>query len=396
VNEPTETDYPGRQPLSTNHIELQKRSSIPRLCYAASHIAVNDSYLKVDHSVTSPGTPEALMEHIDWRSTRRLRRRLLDQGFGIAEAMDTAQRFSIGWPIAKRLIEETSNLIDGRPFTAGASYDNIDSRIRRTVIVDAIVEQSKFIQSVGGMPVILPVPWLCETNATPSKYIDFYTDILRELDGPVILHWLGPSFASNLQGYFPDNTAIQILRLHPEKLRGIKVSLLNPEMEIQLRNELLESAQVVFTGDDFNFPELIWGNGPGQSDSTRVGEFSIRIGRFSHALLGILDIVAEPVSRAMSHLVQNDRAQYNAIMGSCERLSRHIFSTPTKFYKSGLAFVSGIANWQPNPMLLNHEEHERPKSYYRECARLAVDAGLVEEQAAKTKLAQFEPFLPST
>lgn len=378
-----------------NSDNLLNQNILPRLCFAASHIAVKDSYLESEHSVANPGSSDEFIEHIDWISTGLLRQRLLDRGFGVAEAMDTAQRFSIGWLVAKRLIEETATITKGRPLVAGASYDNIVTPVCRTTIIDAIIEQSQFIQSVEGIPVILPVSWLCETNATPSEYIDFYSDILNELDGPILLHWLGPDFAPNLKGYFPGNTALQIMRLYPDTLRGIKVSLLDPAAEIELRNNLLETSQVVFTGDDFNFPALIWGDDTYQSGSTTVGEYEIQFGQFSHALLGILDIIAEPVSRALSYLTLHDREAYNAIMVPCEQLSRHIFTNPTNFYKSGLAFVSWLADWQSNPMLLNHEEFERPDSYYRDCAALAVKAGLVEPHIAKSNLAQLNMFFPS-
>ena len=169
-----------------------------RLAYAAAHVIMRDSYAKVESR-----DQEHLIEFIDWDATMNFRRHLASHGFGIAEAMDTAQRFEIGWPAAKRLIEETGGLDLETGFCAGASTDQREKIESTTDLIDAVCEQIEFIRTCGGIPVILPMPSLSLNKSSADTYIETYRVIIDQSRGPLFVHWLGEMFLPSLRGYFP-------------------------------------------------------------------------------------------------------------------------------------------------------------------------------------------------
>src|SRR5690349_4841721 len=66
-----------------------------RKVFAAAHVA----------AAAGPNGTEV----IDWESTIRFREHLWAHGFGVAEAMDTAQRgMGLSWPQARELIARTA------------------------------------------------------------------------------------------------------------------------------------------------------------------------------------------------------------------------------------------------------------------------------------------------
>jgi hypothetical protein len=257
-------------------------------------------------------------------------------------------------------------------------------------LVDGVVHQVRFIQQAGGWPMILPMPWLTLNGATEDQYVDVYGSVLRQVEGPVFLHWLGEMFLPVLKGYFPGRSFERILALDPAKVRGCKLSLLDDAMELRVRRELLPRDQVVLTGDDFHFGRLILGGDPQGPAPTRppvverhvtIGNRRVAVGDFSHALLGILDGIAIPAGLALRHLARGDARRFLDIMTPCEALGRHVFCAPTQHYKAGLAFLSWLNGLQSNPMLVNREDRCRDAAHYTECAQLSVACGALGDIA---------------
>ena len=156
-------------------------------------------------------------------------------------------------------------------------------------MVDGVVHQARFIQGCGGVPILLPLAWLTRERAEEQHYVEVYRAIVEQLDGPLLVHWLGPMFAAELEGYFPGASFSTVMALDPEKVRGAKLSLLDADLELRVRRELGERDQVVLTGDDLNFVDLIEGE-PGETrDGLEFDGGALPLGEFSHALLGVFD-----------------------------------------------------------------------------------------------------------
>ena len=361
-----------------------------RLCYGALHVVMREDYRGLGHSLAAPGAAAEIEAHVDWSSTMQLRRDLDQDGCGVAEAMDTAQRFFLGWPAARRLIAETGALGLANGFCAGAGTDHLQRIERHRDLVDAVVEQCAYITSHGGVPVVLPMPWLCEQGADEREFVDVYEAIIREVRGPILLHWLGPMFLPSLEGYFPGRSFEKVMAIDPAKVRGCKLSLLDRVFEERVRKRLLASEQLVLTGDDFHFGGLMLGDGRAPSRTTWVGEREVAFGDFSHALLGILDATARPTTAALGRLRAGDVDGFTAAMARCEALGQHVFCAPTQHYKAGLAFLAWLNGQQDNSLLVNREDLARDRAHYLRCAELARAAGCVRDEATfAARLAEF-------
>ena len=353
-----------------------------RLVFAAAHVVMLKEYAGAPHSPQQPGSPAEIAAWIDWDATQALRVRLDTLGLGVAEAMDTAQRFAIGWPSARRLIESTGKLELANGFIAGASYDNLEAVSNRGELVDAVAFQVECIQDAGGIAMILPLPWLVEESVDEAGYVEVYRAIIGQVGGPLFVHWLGEVFHPGLAGYFPGDSVGEGMALAPDRVRGAKLSLLDPKREQRWRRELLPRDQIILTGDDLNFARLILG---GDSEAapieghTDIGGRRVSLGDFSHGLLGILDAIAEPAGLAFDLLARGDAQSYLDLMLPCEELSRHVFAAPTLHYKAGLAFLAWLNGLQSNPMLANHEERTRDREHYLRAAELAAAAGALND-----------------
>lgn len=352
-----------------------------RLAYAAAHVVVRDDYADSGHSLDQPAPHDEICDWIDWDQTMAARRWLGVHGFGVAEAMDTAQRFMIGWTAAQRLIQETSALNLPRGFVAGASTDHTTVSTR-TQLIDAVAHQCDVITKARGIPVILPMAWLCQYHATEAEYVSLYRDLFNQIDGPVLLHWLGPMFVPELEGYFPGDSFESIMKLDPAKARGAKLSMLDEELEVRLRRGMLARDQIMLTGDDFNFAPLIAGEDSHEpTKAVTLGEQPVQIGHFSHALLGIFDAIAAPGGLALRHLASGDTDTFTRIMAPCQELSRIIFEAPTRHYKAGLALLAHLDRRQSNPMLLNREDLGRNAGHYQRVIIAATRAGVFADAA---------------
>ncbi|MFQ5503422.1 MAG: DUF993 family protein [Planctomycetota bacterium] len=364
-----------------------------RLTYAAARVVMQEDYRKLAHSESRAGDAAEILESIDWEATLAQRRRLDALGFGIAEAMDTAQRFSLGWPAAVELIRRTGALGPKQGFIAGAAADHLPELRSRSELIDAVAHQAGIIQEHGGTVLLLPMPWLCEHEASEAEYVEVYRAILEQLEGPLFLHWLGEGFLGRLRGYFPGESFRRILALDPQKLRGAKLSLLEPAFEAGLRREMLEREQILLSGDDLHFAALLLGGDPASPElapalaQTMLGGRKIPLGDFSHALLGILDGIAEPAALALDFLSRGDAARFLELMRPLEALGRQVFAPPTRHYKAGLAFLAWLNGLQDNFMLVNHEEESRDVGYYSRTAELAAAAGaLTDAELARERL----------
>jgi hypothetical protein len=358
-----------------------------RLAYAAAHVILRDDYATREDAPDRPGPPEALAAHVDWEATIAFRRHLAGLGLGIAEAMDTAQRFELGWPAAERLIRETGRLAPPAGFVAGAGTDHLERVRGPDDLVAGLVHQARVIAAAGGIPVVLPRPWLSERRRDADAYLEVYAAIIAALEGPLFIHWLGPMFLPSLEGYFPGDSFERVMAIDPGKVRGAKLSLLDADREIALRRRLLEHDQVMLTGDDLHFASLIEGADPTVLRRTRVGDRDVALGDFSHALLGILDGIAAPAATALRCLDAGRTEDFRRIMDPAEALSRIVFEPPTSAYKVGLAFIAWLNGHQTNPMLVNHLERERNRDHLTRLVAATAGAGaLTDARCAAERL----------
>lgn len=370
-----------------------------RIAYAAAHVVMRPEYARLPHASATPGDPATIAAHVDLDATLAVRRRLDALGFGIAEAMDTAQRFEIGWPLASRLIETCGRAQLAQGFVAGASADHVPPPREPAALAAAVAEQCARIRSAGGTPVILPMPALVAWGVDARVYVDVYRRIVEATEGPLLVHWLGPMFLAALQGYFPGDSFDAVMDLAPTRIIGCKLSLLDDAFELRVRRRLLPRGQLVLTGDDFHFGTLMLGDplqgGPLQGDPLQgdplqggsvQGRASwngrdVAFGDFSHALLGILLGCARPASLALRLLAQGEVDRARAILARCERLGQHVFEAPTSAYKAGLALIAWLDGWQDVFLLPNHAQRARSVDHHLRTAQLAAAAGVFRDAA---------------
>jgi hypothetical protein len=149
---------------------------------------------------------------------------------------------------------------------------------------------------------------------------------------------------------------------HAERVDGIKVSLLDKEREVALRRALPDGVRL-YTGDDFNYPELILGDAHG----------------FSDALLGIFDGIARPAAAALARLDAGDTEGYLAAMNPTVPLARHIFAAPTYHYKTGLAFLSWLNGRQSHFRMVGDQQNARDAAHLTTLFVLADEAGVLAD-----------------
>jgi hypothetical protein len=347
-----------------------------RLAFAAAHVVMSSSYAAIDHAPDRPGDGSAIASHIDWDATLDVRHHLASHGLGIAEAMDTAQRFELGWPVARELIRRTGEA--ALDFVAGAGYDHRDNVGTTSALIDAVVEQVHEIQRAGGKAVLLPMPLLTALGADEQAVVDVYTTIIDQCEGPLIVHWLGEVFLPAMKGYFPGESFLRVMRHDPDTVRAAKLSLLDADRERQLRRELAKHDQLMLTGDDFNFGTLM-------TDSFHVermvpfGKDDVPLGDFSHALLGIFDGMPAVAGLALRALAAERHEDAAVLLRQSEALGRMIFQQPTYLYKCGLAFLAWVNGVQDVFDLPNHLQRARDRNWYADVLRTASDCGAITD-----------------
>ena len=334
-----------------------------RQAYAAAHV-VSDPFA----DRTPWGTAA-----IDWDATLAFRHHLWSLGFSIAEAMDTAQRgMGVSWDQAAELIRRSvaeSKTVPGAGIACGAGTDHLDPAQARSLddVIAAYETQFEVVESCGGSAILMASRALARLARSADDYSTVYGRILGQARQPVILHWLGDMFDPQLAGYwgsdrFEDTleTVLSIIDAHKGKVAGIKISLLEADKEIALRNRLPESV-VCFTGDDFNYAEMIEGDAKGHS----------------HALLGIFDAIAPNASNALAALARDDIAAFRTILAPTVPLSRKIFEAPTQYYKAGIVFLAWLNGHQSHFTMPAGMQSARGIVHYSEIFRLADQAGVL-------------------
>ncbi|MES0883846.1 dihydrodipicolinate synthase family protein [Roseibium sp. SCP14] len=343
------------------------RVPLTRTAFAAAHV-VSDPIAERDPWVGSPA--------VDWDNTLRFRHWLWDQGLGLAEAMDTAQRMmGVDWPTAKELIERTMREAKAHPLKprvacgAGTDQKELSDLKTNEDILAAYTEQMEAIEAAGGQVIIMASRAFPSINAGPEDYAEVYRKLLRQAAAPVILHWLGDMFDPALTGYWgsqdvgaASDAVLAIIEEHKDKVDGIKISLLDQAYEEQFRARLPEGVRL-YTGDDFNYADLIEGDGK----------------HYSHALLGAFAAIAPVASQALEALSEGDHDTYHALFAPTVPLSREIFKAPTRFYKAGIAFLAWLNGAQSHFIMPGGFQSSREITHYSEVFRLADKARLLSK-----------------
>jgi len=342
--------------------------SFNRIVYSAAHV-VSNPLAAADPWLTTP---------LDWEATISYRRYLWSLGFGVAEAMDTAQRgMGLDWPTSLELIERTLSAAKDYPnalVASGCGTDHLEVDQVKSVddVIRAYEHQMEAIEALGGKLIIMASRALVKVAKSPDDYEKVYARIISQAKQPVILHWLGDMFDPALNGYWghqdldkATQTALDIINAYNTKVDGIKVSLLDKHREINMRRRLPKGVRM-YTGDDFNYPELIAGDGIGTET----------VHQQSDALLGIFDAIAPTASHALSQLALGNSAAFMQTLEPTLALSRHIFQAPTRFYKTGVVFMAWLNGHQSHFSMVGGQQSARSVQHLCDLFVLADKAGL--------------------
>lgn len=317
---------------------------------------------------------------VDWDKTIAFREHIWDLGLGVAEAMDTAQRgMGLDWPTSLELITRSVAAAKHRNALvfSGAGTDHLAVEDARSLddVIRAYEEQISAVEKVGGRIILMASRALTKLGRSADDYAKVYDRVLSQVREPVIIHWLGDIFDPVLTGYWGTkdldramDIAIAIINGNAAKVDGVKVSLLDKQREIDMRRRLDKRIKM-YTGDDFNYAELIAGDEHG----------------FSHALLGIFDAIAPAASYALSRLAAGDEAGFHDVLGPTVPLSRHIFKAPTRFYKTGVVFMAYLNGHQDHFTMVGGQESARSMLHLAELFRLADQAGLLANPELATR-----------
>jgi hypothetical protein len=362
-------------PRADGSLEIYRLSGAPitrpqtvpvfnRIAYAAAHV-VSDPLRDLDPW----GRPA-----IDWERTMAFRHHLWALGFKIAEAMDTSQRsMGLDWAGAQELIHRSlaeARTVPGADLACGAGTDHLSPNDTRSLddVIRAYETQIGFVEKEGGRSIMMASRALARISTSPDDYRKVYGHTLRQTKDKVVLHWLGDMFDPQLKGYwgsekFEDalDTVLSIIEENKAKVEGIKISLLDNACEVALRNRLPDGV-LCFTGDDFNYAELIEGDGR----------------KYSHALLGIFDAVAPSASKALASLASGDVATFRAVIEPTVPLSRKIFEAPTQYYKAGVVFLAWLNGHQRHFTMPAGMQSARGVLHYADIFRLADKANVLD------------------
>jgi len=356
-----------------------KGAAFNRIAYSAAHV-VADPLAAID---------PWLQCAVDWDATIAYRQRLWSLGLGVAEAMDTAQRgMGLDWPtsleLVRRSLDAARDFGPGALVASGCGTDHLALDEVKSVddVIRGYEEQMEAIEKLGGKLIVMASRALARVARGPADYERVYGRILAQARQPVILHWLGEMFDPALAGYWGTrdvdaamDTALAVIAAHPDKVDGIKISLLDKDKEIAMRRRLPATGGPdgrgvrMYTGDDFNYAELIAGDGFGAEPTHGK----------SDALLGIFDAIAPAASAALAALAAGDTARFHAILGPTVPLSRHIFAAPTRFYKTGVVFMAWLNGHQGHFTMVGGQQSTRSLPHLAELLRLADQADLLEQ-----------------
>jgi hypothetical protein len=334
-----------------------------RVAYAAAHVVADPTADNV------PGAPAA----IDWDTTLAFRHHLWRHGFGVAEAMDTAQRgMGLDYPATRELIRRTAveAAAIGARLVAGVGTDQLPAGPATLSQVSAAYErQLEDVLSTGATPVLMCSRQLAAATTAAEDYLKVYSGLIDQCTGPVLLHWLGDMFDPLLAGYWGSGdldeaarTVLALVHAHADRVDGIKVSLLDQAREVALRR-LLPTGVRLYTGDDFHYPQLIRGDEQGHSD----------------ALLGIFAAIAVPASAALAALDAGDLSRYDELFAPTVALARHVFAPPTSSYKTGIVFLAWLCGHQDHFTMVGGLQSHRSARHLATLLVLADRAGVLPD-----------------
>ncbi|WP_275784466.1 dihydrodipicolinate synthase family protein [Pararhizobium gei] len=355
------------EPYRLTGSPIARPSATPRfnrIAYAAAHV-VSDPL----RDVTPWGQPA-----IDWDTTLAFRHHLWSLGFRIAEAMDTAQRgMGVDWAGAQELIRRSlveARTVAGADLACGAGTDHLAPADAKSLddVIKAYETQIGYVEKCGGRAIMMASRALARIATSPDDYRHVYGHILRQTRDKVVLHWLGDMFDPQLKSYWGSEdfetalaTVLSIIEDNRSKVEGIKISLLDNACEVALRNRLTDGV-LCFTGDDFNYAELIEGDGK----------------KYSHALLGIFDAVAPSASKALASLATGDIDTFRSVIEPTVPLSRKIFEAPTQYYKAGVVFLAWLNGHQKHFTMPAGMQSARGMVHYADIFRLADQANVLD------------------
>ena len=344
-----------------------------RVAYAAAHV--------VPHAWAdnTPGRPA----EIDWDATLGFRRNVYRWGLGVADAMDTAQRnMGLDATAVRELIRRSAEVAreEGGSVVVGVNTDHVEEHsISLEQIIDAYKTQLHFAEEQGAVPVLMASRHLARAAQSASDYERVYNAVLAAGTVPVVLHWLGAAFDPELASYFGHTdwreaaqVLLRVIEANPGRIAGVKMSLLDAESEVWVRERLPLGADGsgvrMFTGDDFNYVGLIGGADvpdaaqPARTEGART---------HSDALLGAFAAITPVASAAIQALDSGDPDRYLALLGPTEALSRQVFAAPTYFYKTGVAFLAWLNGHQAAFQMVGGLHSARSLPHLSEIVRLA-------------------------
>lgn len=356
-------------PVGVPLVPVQRAGFATRIAFAAAHVVFDP--LRTAEPLTHPA--------IDWEATLAYREHLWSLGFGVAEAMDTAQRgMGLDWLLALELIQRSTAAAKARGalVASGAGTDHLLAGTHTLQdVTEAYLQQCAAIEAAGGRIILMASRALAAAARDAEDYASVYAAVLTQVREPVILHWLGPMFDPALEGYWgasaiPEaaENCVSIVRAHKEKIDGIKISLLDATQEVSMRRQLPAGVRM-YTGDDFNYDDLILGDSRGHSD----------------ALLGIFDAIAPAASLALAALDAGDIDRYRQLLAPTVPLSRHIFSPPTHNYKAGVVFLAFLNGFQSHFRMVRGLESARSIAHLCELFAFADKAGVLRDPELATE-----------
>jgi hypothetical protein len=365
--------------MATLQLPTDENTLVPFTTSTPRQFAAGTKFNRVAYSAAHVVAREEDAQ-IDWERTMAYRQYLWSLGLGVAEAMDTAQRgMGLDWTDAQNLIRhamDAARATPGAVIASGVGTDHLVPADDITVdqIIGAYETQAEFVEKLGGRMIMMASRALAKAARGRVDYIRVYDRILGGAKQPVILHWLGEMFDPALEGYWGTSdhasamdAAIEVIERNVSKIDGIKISLLDKEKEIIMRRRLPPGVRM-YTGDDFNYPELIAGDGFGAENHS-----------YSDALLGIFDCIAPAASAALHCLAQGDVSQYYEIMNPTVPLSRLIFEAPTRYYKTGVVFMAYLNGHQNHFRMIGDQQSARSIAHLSNVFRLADAAGLLTD-----------------
>jgi Protein of unknown function (DUF993) len=354
-----------------------KPTSFNRVVYAAAHVVVDPLKMRDPWD----GTPA-----VDWDATLAFREHLWRLGFKIAEAMDTAQRgMGVDWPTAREVIQRSvahAKTIPGADLACGVGTDQLVVTPKTTLaeVTRAYEEQIEAVEAAGGRIILMASRGLAALAQNADDYRRIYGHLLAQCREKVVLHWLGEMFDPALRGYWGASdlatameTVLDIINENATRIDGIKVSLLDPRWEKAMRVRLPAGVKM-FTGDDFNYGELIVGDDKGHS----------------HGLLGIFDPIAPVAAAALTALAEGQVNEYHQIISPTVSLGREIFRAPTRHYKAGVVFIAWLNGHQNHFTMASGLESARDATHYAKVFQLADACGaLTQPELAVERMRKF-------